>query len=326
MIISAIRHPLGISLLYLLAVPVISTQAQETETDAVLNVTKPEAQYIIDALCTEWDRLQALCTGAYEQTGQSQSTVAGAKQEQAALKTRIEQLSSDKADLEEQLDALGAAHKQIQATHQSLEEKLAAAAVQLDQAQTVRTRLETRIGELEQQNESISKEKSLLQTQLGTSEAELVKMGQAVAVAQGKVNELQGALEVSRQEQAEMADKLKQLAKVEELEGALEVSRQEKAELADKLKELEGELEAVHQEMGELASRLGTADQQQPMQTSLSDQDQRTYTVQEGDTLSSIAIQFYGNPDDWRKILQANKATLSSPTELRLGMHLIIPQ
>ena len=177
----------------------------------MLNVTKPEAQYIIDALCTEWDRLQAFCTGVHEQTGQPQSTIADAKQEQAA---------------------------------------------QLDQAQTVRTRLEARIGELEQQNESISKEKSLLQTQLGTSEAELVKMGQAVAVAQGKVNELQGALEVSHQEQAEMADKLKQLAKVEELEGALEVSRREKAALADQLKKLEGELESVRREVVDLADGL----------------------------------------------------------------------
>ena len=325
MIISAIRHPLRISLLYLLAVPVISAQTQETDPDAVLNVTKPEPQYIIDALCTEWDRLQALCTGVHEQTGQPQSTIADVKQEQAALKTRIEQLSADKADLEAQLDALGATHKQMQATQQSLEEKLAAAAVQLDQTQTVRTRLEARIGELEQQNESISKEKSLLQTQLGTSEAELVKMGQAVAVAQGKVTELQGALEVSHQEQAEMADKLKQVAKVEELEGALEVSRREKAALADQLKKLEGELESVRREVVNLADGLESGDAQESIQASPVGDNQRTYIVQEGDTLSSIAIQFYGNPDDWRKILRANGKALKGPTDLRLGMSLIIP-
>ncbi len=50
--------------------------------------------------------------------------------------------------------------------------------------------------------------------------------------------------------------------------------------------------------------------------------DEKTYTVQTGDTLSSISREFYGNSSEYQKIIDANGLTSDS---LTLGQVLIIP-
>jgi LysM repeat protein len=55
------------------------------------------------------------------------------------------------------------------------------------------------------------------------------------------------------------------------------------------------------------------------------DQTDRTYTVRAGDTLSSIAQRFYGNPADWREIYQANSAEVHNPNLIFQGEVLKIP-
>ncbi|MBI3098671.1 MAG: LysM peptidoglycan-binding domain-containing protein [Planctomycetes bacterium] len=52
----------------------------------------------------------------------------------------------------------------------------------------------------------------------------------------------------------------------------------------------------------------------------------QTYTVQSGDTLSSIAADFYGDANRWKPIFEANGNRISSPTRLRVGMRLEIPE
>lgn len=50
-----------------------------------------------------------------------------------------------------------------------------------------------------------------------------------------------------------------------------------------------------------------------------------TYTVQKGDTLQKIAAKFYGTSKPWRKIYEANQASLKSPDNIYPGQKLIIP-
>ena len=50
------------------------------------------------------------------------------------------------------------------------------------------------------------------------------------------------------------------------------------------------------------------------------------YTVKSGDTLSSIAQEFYGDPDRFRTIFQANRNVLEDPDEIVVGQELRIPQ
>jgi LysM repeat protein len=51
----------------------------------------------------------------------------------------------------------------------------------------------------------------------------------------------------------------------------------------------------------------------------------RTYTVQPGDTLSSIAERYYNNPADWQWIFDANESTISNPNSIYVGQELTIP-
>jgi LysM repeat protein len=51
----------------------------------------------------------------------------------------------------------------------------------------------------------------------------------------------------------------------------------------------------------------------------------RHYTVRPGDTLSSIAQRFYGNPADWRGLYQANRSMLTNPNVLYPGQVLSVP-
>ena len=53
---------------------------------------------------------------------------------------------------------------------------------------------------------------------------------------------------------------------------------------------------------------------------------ERTYTVQEGDSLSKIAQKFYGDAGAYDKIFQANRDKLSDPNKVRAGAQLVIPQ
>jgi len=51
----------------------------------------------------------------------------------------------------------------------------------------------------------------------------------------------------------------------------------------------------------------------------------RAYTVQEGDTLASIAQRFYGNDNDWTWLYQANRNVVSNPNSIYPGERLQVP-
>ena len=51
----------------------------------------------------------------------------------------------------------------------------------------------------------------------------------------------------------------------------------------------------------------------------------RHYTVRPGDTLSSIAQRFYGNPADWRGLYQANRSVVQNPNVIDPGEVLNVP-
>jgi LysM repeat protein len=51
----------------------------------------------------------------------------------------------------------------------------------------------------------------------------------------------------------------------------------------------------------------------------------RTYTVKPGDTLSKISKEFYGDPNRYQKIFEANRDKLQNPDTIRAGQELTIP-
>src|SRR3712207_3340275 len=51
----------------------------------------------------------------------------------------------------------------------------------------------------------------------------------------------------------------------------------------------------------------------------------QSYTTQDGDTLSSIAEQFYGERDKWQIVYEANQGLIADPDHLEVGLTLTIP-
>jgi nucleoid-associated protein YgaU len=51
----------------------------------------------------------------------------------------------------------------------------------------------------------------------------------------------------------------------------------------------------------------------------------RTYVVKQGDSLSKIAKQEYGNTDDWRRIYDANRDIIKNPDLIYPGQTLRLP-
>ena len=51
----------------------------------------------------------------------------------------------------------------------------------------------------------------------------------------------------------------------------------------------------------------------------------RHYTVQPGDTLSSIAQRFYGSTADWRSLYEANRSVIENPNVIYPGQVLNVP-
>ncbi len=55
-------------------------------------------------------------------------------------------------------------------------------------------------------------------------------------------------------------------------------------------------------------------------------QNQRRYTVKPGDTLSKISREFYGDPNQYTKIFNANRGVLRDPNTINPGQELVIPE
>ena len=54
-------------------------------------------------------------------------------------------------------------------------------------------------------------------------------------------------------------------------------------------------------------------------------QAERTYEVKPGDSLSKIALHFYGNASEWPKIFEANKDQIDNPELIKPGQKFRIP-
>ena len=51
----------------------------------------------------------------------------------------------------------------------------------------------------------------------------------------------------------------------------------------------------------------------------------KMHVVQKGDTLQALALRYYGSRSAWEKIYQANRASLPSQDQLKVGQELVIP-
>lgn len=54
-------------------------------------------------------------------------------------------------------------------------------------------------------------------------------------------------------------------------------------------------------------------------------QRERLHVVAPGDTLSSIALRYYGTSTAWRFLHESNAAAIANPNQLKVGTQLVIP-
>lgn len=71
---------------------------------------------------------------------------------------------------------------------------------------------------------------------------------------------------------------------------------------------------------------LKTVENNTEAKSTTANKDERSYTVQSGDTLSAIARHFYGDASLYMKIVAANKSTLTNPDNIAPGQVLHIPE
>ena len=74
---------------------------------------------------------------------------------------------------------------------------------------------------------------------------------------------------------------------------------------------------------GEQTTMAQTGGEQQQKQGAQARE--RTYTVKPGDTLSKIAGELLGSPNEYMKIYNANRDQLSDPNKIQPGQNLKIP-
>jgi nucleoid-associated protein YgaU len=89
------------------------------------------------------------------------------------------------------------------------------------------------------------------------------------------------------------------------------------------------QVKLIDPSFSDLTCDIGVA-QQAPVMTAGASasggESQRHYTVKAGDTLSKISRQFYGDPNQYTKIFEANRDILSDPNSISPGQELVIPE
>jgi nucleoid-associated protein YgaU len=88
------------------------------------------------------------------------------------------------------------------------------------------------------------------------------------------------------------------------------------------------QVKVIDQKFSDLTCDIAVAQQAPTMTAGASasgGQGQRHYTVQAGDTLSKISRQFYGDPNQYIRIFDANRNVLTDPNTISPGQELVIP-
>lgn len=130
--------------------------------------------------------------------------------------------------------------------------------------------------------------------------------------------EIEEAIRTAKAENLELKQELAQALKKIEL---LEVNQREAVAKVSELRQTEQQ----HRQAGQATEQQRRNQRQEPTPKVTNDTPP-TYTVQIGDTLSSISRRFYGSEARWRDVYNANRDKLPNPQSLKPGQILKIPR
>jgi len=217
-----------------------------------------------------------------------------------------EQLKKDNQRLVSERDALAEALKRVQAELASTNRVLARVSAENDMKKNLLSKL-------------TSDDARTAPTTAASALAELRKM--EAEDARRKINPTDAELldDESAPSSTPVDDRIRNSSDVKRLRQQL--AADEKADAARPAAARPAQ-KPVARQQNQLDSLFGGQAKQKPQSAP---QRPSTYTVQEGDTLYKISERFYGSSRMWRRIREANKATISTDGRVRVGQVLVLP-
>lgn len=302
----------------------------------------------VRSLTTERDDLKSQLVDARKIA----TTLPGLADERAALQERLEavgtqlvqsqrneeDLQKANADLTKQLADSQVAAEKANADLLAMQGKVTDAEKAADSHTTsvadltaANARLELEKGDMRRLVESYRADIARLNQSVRSSEqqrAEGERSGQQnIDALTAQMAQLRRELEAARGNQTRLTESY--AAQERDRSATITQLRTENAALAARLNQAQGTLDqiAAAARLGTPAASIASGAPIPVVRTTPANPAaaERVHTVTEGDSLSRISMRYYGTPNRWQEIFQANRDVLQGSSTLRVGMQLRIP-
>ncbi len=254
------------------------------------------------------------------------ATLGNLRDEVARLQTELKQTSAAQADSEAQAQTLAAelaeAKNKLTETKTLLAATASTPAAEDDDTElgALQSKLSTALNSytiLQEENDSLKTSTEQLTMRINQLEGQL-------AIANNATEDLSTQLDTTSANAARAAALREQLRQTSDQLGT---SRREAAELRTRIAIITpppSSNYAAPTRPGSAAAATVIAEAAPPP-APVAISTARTHKVVSGDTLSGIALRYYGTPVRWAEIYEANRAKLPNERALRIGMELLIP-
>ncbi|MFI5357502.1 MAG: LysM peptidoglycan-binding domain-containing protein [Opitutales bacterium] len=241
------------------------------------------------------------------------STAAGSAENLTAME-QVARLKDQLGVTEEKLAQVTLNNNQLQQENTRLRQEA-------DRLHQENTNYVQQVQSLTQQNEQVTQALSQLNTELlaqknarqQAEDAARASQAQLQLVLSHAAEPAPTSLSQTRQSAASSARDLDATLKVANAPGSLGTPTAELRTSAEHLQQ-------VADAMAKDATRYHFVIQDDRMKPG------RYVTVAEGDTLQTLALKYYGNPDRWRMIMSANADQIHEGSPLKAGMKIVIPE
>ncbi|WP_169829290.1 LysM peptidoglycan-binding domain-containing protein [Lacunisphaera limnophila] len=273
-------------------------------------------------------------------------------------------LSDEKLALQERLEAVGGQlvtlqrdHEELEKVHAELNQQLLASQQVAEKSGADLAALQARVAaaeqadanhtesvaELTQTNQRLEQEREDMRRLVDSYRADIARLTQSVRTAEqlrteaergGQQNvdalaaqlaQVRREVEAARSGQARLTESY--AAQERERQAIITQLRTENGALVARLNQAQGTLDqiAAAARLGTPASTIAAGGTPPVRPLPVPANEGRTHTVAEGDSLSRISLRYYGTPNRWQEIFQANRDVLQGSSALRVGMQLRIP-
>ncbi|MGB5733261.1 MAG: LysM peptidoglycan-binding domain-containing protein [Thiohalocapsa sp.] len=261
-------------------------------------VSPPPAIIPADTAAPQVARDQELAQLRRENT-ELRARLQTAAQIPAPTEDRVERTEAELGAARAMIDQLNQ-QRQTDARHHTAQ--LTAAELRLREHKDRLMGLETRIQALQAEIQARDAEIAVLTARLDASNDNESRLSQRVTALRGRLTANEGgtltAADARKQAEAD-AQQLQQL--VQQGQGI------NNPQLWRQVREAEN---ALHHSQFVLAR---------------ADNARTVYRVRPGDTLAQVGLMFYGDPDQWSQIYDANRHVINDPTRLMPGLSLVVP-